>query len=936
MSFAMNPHIINFDVTKEDIVEPTTTTIKLRNNHLRFNATITEGGLWKAEESNGTVHHYTAEQVIAVNGVAVSTQSQHTTEEEGEMDYNVYRTIKHYTKKMQIKYPNGADKKGEKFEVTPRYITTKATTRLMNSYMESFDTNKPVNDVFACKTGGYKYHLLINQLVKQGYDFTLMVLHKDDLKKYNKNELNTLIEKCNWAHANGTFSFFLKVDGIEGWGLDFLGLDLKFDKKSAKRAQELFRLCLAFLTIKVEDVKWKIEPFHGQDAELFDGMTVISTAFATQIVSTVEDPIKRDRLLRDVEKGKFSRGSIRFLDELGIGKGDICVRRLLLDSNGEPMDMITYGANVKKELFTVNGEFHITIWEHKPRHLAVWDDQTTVNFPMAFTEAKQSQDLRRILTMVEASLALGTLPNFLEIGQEDRHEDGTPDIEKLSETVRRQWIEWQVAFPGQVKAAQNSVYMGINGIPLRMEGETRGGYFHKMWIPMSNAILAAVCTWESQTEMSGMTFLGRDKDHMFFDPRCGLVISGKRFAETYHLHGGWDLDDTVKVVLIKVWASGDITPYKETFVIDNRIDIPTTKDEAQIMLLLVRSPNGPCEYSIEMGDARGMFEGMEEMLDRDTMVTIDLNDMPVPQDIEVPGLPNTTVYRPNDSMTMADAKVMIKAQLKNPGFGRVCDAMMSYASVKPGEFPEMIVAKTEDIVDATEQGFDLVQFEIIEGEQFSILNQLMEVIKVEDLKMDRAFAATRLPKEYREELRLAGRLEDGRFTRIQKEYRQAINYLKDEMLKHSMEWRAESKVGQFVLSLRLGEPSKVWADDFYIRYSVKVDMAEKAAKADLVAHGGPNAHPFVKMGIMSAKKAANEVIVAEMVKEVLAIEDDKVRYMRVVGLYKTMVKGYKKDRLIFQPAATGALSMMHLLIEGINYFAQRRMAAFLCTVILYI
>lgn len=882
-------------------------TITLRNNAV-LSAIEIEGGLFEATLKSGVVKYYTRSQIIAINGEKLVLQSQNPT-----MTKEV--TMYHYLRQIN---------KGKDNETTPRYLSTELDSTIAADYNESLRTHSVVNGIFAITTGNWKFHLLINKLARKGHDFTLMIINHADLAKYSEAALNGFVDKANFAFANSSFSFFLKIKGVDAWGLDILGIDLKFGKKAAKRAQEIVRMVEMFMTVQATDVKWQLKSYKGTNPILWDGKSVISMDFAVRTINNTLDlsDARKAQLIHNVESGKISRISLRFNEELGLGKGDgVIVRNL----NG--LDMITYTDNVKSELIVTNGEFHMCFWDHAPRHLAVWDDQTTVNFPAAFTEHKQNQDIRFLVKGVEDSLAAGTLPQWLVLGADAYNEDGTPNMEKLSETINRQWVKFQVAL-GDIKGSQNLVYMAINGVVKRMDGDRRNGYHTKMWIPMTNAILASVCTWESMTEMAGMTFLGRDSDHIFFDPRCGLVMPGHRFIETYALHGGWDLDDSVKVVLVKMWSSGNYDAHKG-LTLDSRVKLADNAADAGIMALLVRSPNGPTEYSIEMVDTRGMFEGMEEVLNEDSIVTIDMCDMPVPHKPVVVGLPEATHYRPEDSMTREDAKSMIFGQLSNPGFGRVCNAMMSHALIEPGTFPEFMLDNTENIVDATEQGFDAAQFALIEGEHTNIMNQVVTNIVTNGLDVDRAFYATRMSTLISDEQKemLKSHLVDGRFTRVQKLYNQAITFMRDEMIKASKTWRAETDLAQAVRSFSMGEAIKSEADAFYVKFTAKLALVDNNHKVPAGA-----VHPFVKMNIQAAKKAAMESVVAEMVAHFEGLSDMH-RYKLVVGLYKFLVFGYKADRIIFQPAATGQLSVMDIFIEGVQFFAARRCVAALCTLV---
>jgi hypothetical protein len=592
-------------------------------------------------------------------------------------------------------------------------------------------------------------------------------------------------------------------------------------------------------------------------------------------------------------------------------------------------DLVTHPENLKGEMNTEDYA-HYTMWEHELFHMAVWDDQSICDFPALFPTAAQIRDINRIYTEISTSLEAGEIPEWLLVGERDRDEDGVPDMDKLSDSLNRQWIRWQ-AHNLDIRAAQNLVFMGLGGVVNRMKtpmteaNETIKELFHKKtWVPMSNAGLYQVVTYESATLMGGFTFPGRDANTCFYDARVGLVMPGKRFLETFNLHGTWDQDDAVKVILIKLWASGDYSLHLGR-TLPSDAKLPSKKEDAIIMAAFVRSPNGPGEYSIEYIDLDGLFP-VEGLLDMDNISYVNMNELPLPQDIllanvkEKAGLKTSITYS-GRAITMEDCEYMIKAQLKNPGVGRFCNAMMVWAYTIGG-FPTKMVDVMGEIVDACQQGIDMEQFVQITKESDSIWNQFITTVKDRGLKVDKALLATRAPHRVQKALRMY--TVEKRFTVVQRHYKETIVKITKELQYKSLQWRLQTKLVNDLRGVTFGPEMAAWSSKFFTKYAIKMSVADSAWT--ITPEMKQKMDPFTIMHYQYQHKLAMEAVVAGMVKELEAMDDD-TRYRSVVGLYKWIVKGDhgkqfpmgRQDRLIFQPAELGHMSVMDILIEGLYY-----------------
>lgn len=883
--------------------------IKLRNGRV-MEATVSPNGTYEVILASGKVKFYGESDILAIvdDEVVVeaeSSESEAITDKEKKMD------IYHYLQRL-----NGPDG-----EYTVRIVTTDLGN-VAARYNESVATRHPVNNILAISTGAYTFSLLEWELIRNNKEFRLMIIGNADLAaNYSSTKLNEMLDRSTFVHANASYSFFMRIkDGVE-WGLDDFKLELDFKKKAAKRGQELYRLSdMAWHTFgpaKMDMALLDEDDLAGPEM-FYDGMTFIRQRVAIKMALGCQHEKRRRTMIREIKSGQMVRIGFRYMTAGGMVKGDA----IIVPDDQISRDVITHNCNIKGEFRTASGT-HMTGWNHEPRHMAVWDDQSTINFGVALTEEKQKADISRLLLAMRESLEAGTLPEWLLLGEKDRDENGVPDMDKLSESINKQWIKWQ-AHGLDIRAAQNLVYMGLGGVVNRMKASPlmkshalNETFYKKMWIPMTNAMLGAIVTWEACVDMGGFEFPGRSKDKMFYDPRVGLVICGKRFQETFDLHGTWDLDDTVKAIHIKVWASGDYSQHLGLTLAEGT-KLPKSAGKAVDKLLLVRSPNGPGEYSIEDFDADGMF--IEELVDPAQVVVVDMCNMPDPQPLLLESsiiqhMPTSTDYHGGE-ITKADALDMLTAQALNPGVGRFCNAIMVWAEAMGPSFPPMMLDVMGEIVDACQQGFDRTSFDAIGSEPDSIFDQLVVRAETTGIKLDHAIATTRLPAKYNNLLKDS--LVVGRFTRVQRVYKTVVNAMVSELQYKSMQWRRESDFVQAIKPIKFGAEMAAWSQKFFAKHSTALQATDRQFKVD------NSADPFTRMHLQYQHKLAMEECVAAMVAEIHNLGDDEVQDNYILGLYKWIVlfnHGRRvplglQDRIIFQSGGVGNMSLMDLLIEA--------------------
>lgn len=864
--------------------------IKLRNGRV-MDAQPLENDLFEAILASGKAKIYAFSDLLSVEDVEVQEAPVITNKEDS-------MTIYHYLHEATF---GEGDKK---FVAIVRMVTTTLPDHIVARYEDSQVKRTTVGGVFALNTGTWQFNLLENTLIKSGDKFTLMIMSNGDVLRLDVSAIDAFINRSTFAYANASYTFFFRVDGETNFGLTKLGISIEMAKKSAKRLQELFRQSEMSLMLSGDDEMDTVSiafPDVSGPTEYVDGKSYIRRSFALRCIKNVSSVKRRARLYHEIMSGKLNHVSWRGMTPAGLFKGDavICPNSQL------SADIVTHESNLKTELTTEDYMF-FTMWEHKHDHLAVWDDQSAINFGHALSEKAHTSDIYRLVNVVRANIEAGTLPEWLLLGESDHNDDGTPDMERLSDTINKSWIRWQ-AHGLDVRAAQNLTFMALGGIVKRMDGVKINGFYKKTWVPMTNATLLTINTWESATRLGGFSFPGRDKNTSFYDARVGFILSGRRFVETYNLHGGWDLDDSMKVVKVKVWCSDpDILKLHLGKTVPSHVPYFANEKDAREMVLLVRSPNGPGEWSIEECDTSTL--PIHEDLCHNDVTVIDIAQMPLPQDYliagtNVLGIPTSSDYS-HEEMMREDSTAMINAQVTNPGVGRFCNAMMVWACANDG-FPGIMLGKMEDIVDTCQQGFDAEAFAAIGIEHNSIMDQVIH----SGNPIDTALAYTRATNAYRSEMTLV----QGRFTRVQKAYVAAINTIKEELQMHTLQMRAIDPTIKIVKRMSFGGGLFRWAENFYGVNN------RRFAEVDNKFNAKGETNPFRKMQMQNNHKLAMEAIVSDMVTEVQALDD-----RHILALWKYVNSATSRhipygvsDRIIFQPNTTGELSLMDLLIEAI-------------------
>lgn len=809
-------------------------------------------------------------------------------------------------------------REGDKREVG-RFITTSLRGYEEAAYRQSLITHRPVLDMkgnmlLAMTSGDWEYITLKSRLADKGKNFRLMVM--DHATLASLGTAAQYISKSTFAWANASAAFFLKVEGESEWGLSALGLDARNTKKISKRLQEVTRDSAHWLYDE-SGMKLSLRCFDPvmEDVKLYDGMNIIRRSLANKMGF----------------KKSIHRINIRIMTKDGVIKGDaIIVPDHFIDS-----DVVYHFENLKNDLLT-NGWMMVSGFEHHTNHFAVWDDQSMINNKNILREAHQMRDIDTLVANLRESLEAGTLPDWFMLGEDAHDEFGVPDMDKLSERLHLNYVRAQ-ANGLDINSAQNLVYMATNGITIRMRSSIDR---EKMWLPMSNAFTGAVVTTEALMYMGNINIPVEKQNIVFFDKKWGLVIPGRRFIDTYNLHGGWDQDDTTKVVLIKLWSSDEnvTAVHKAGRTVPAELDIPSNKEDAVMCVAFIRSPNGPGEVSFEIIDFDSMVETFHN-LDMDKITTVDLAARltALPQSvladqIEISGIEGSLVYNQDESFNVGQASKMIQAQKINPGIGPMANITMFWVNTFGPCFPPKMAAFFEQMVDDVQQEADAVKFMAIDEERMSVFAQYLEHLSVNGGKIDSYLVTHRMKSIKMRDMLPKHLIEPGRLGRVYTKYTESIAQIEKDIRDKSFQRRQSCEFVQMIKRLPISADSRQWSMNFYAKYSRKMfnagrDLKDNAEFMRLMGtddkDGRQQARAFGNLILQDARSREVNAIVAEMVAEIEALDDLADR--RVISLYNLIVTKEEKgtpyglqDRLIFQPGAKGELCVMDLFIQALK------------------
>jgi hypothetical protein len=813
-----------------------------------------------------------------------------------------------------------------------RVITNTMTAEEQQAYDMSIQTRRPqtVNgnvNVMAVQTGEWIYSLLENKLNKRGITFRLGMISVKDLSDGVARKMWTiegLVASHTFAWANASYAFFIRVEDkdrkmVEDFGLETLGLQALNAKKTSKRSQELTRITQMNLSGKMTDLDYGVFDSGDLPEIFFDGPIFVRKSFLVKAAFRIKNERIRKHHIWMINSGKIGPMIARFTTSNGIVKG---LLRVVPDEQLDH-DVVFHKSALKPEIKVNDGYWHFTAFRLNVLSKKLWDMQTAGNnHQWLYTENRFYQDLEAILPDIQAHLDSGELPSWILHQHDEKHDDdGAPVIDHATaywsdQAKRFAHIRWQEqGLP--ITASANIVRMAFGSVTNQMRAALERS---TMWVPKSHSFAAPCITSEALTMMGGYEHDKWMDYYVWYAEDIGLVVPGSRFAETVTLHDGMDSDgDVLSIEHVMLWSSDEeVTERRrKQGILPDFMPVPSTPEEAVHAGVMMRSPNGPGGYSIQMID----WENMPFMHTSTPLQVIDLADTPeslevLLEEAGVQPMDGTMSYS-GRSMTRANAVEMISAQILNPGVGSYANAIMFWAACTGADglsYPDFLLTDNNSIVDICQQTADAEAFkEIGLG-----VKEMWEEMAEMELTVDRFIFNTRAPKKYREAPELTNwTIEDGSWTRMYRRYLVAIKEIEEVIAKGSFKIRQNSWLVESIMEKipTLSDSTIAWARSFRVRYENELSAIDSQ-------YGNIKSKDrFYKMMMAAERSDAVAEVVQKMVDELMETSYPE-KY--AVALYRYAIdpkltgqKWGSSDRIIFQGGAPGQTTVMDLFIEGI-------------------
>lgn len=804
------------------------------------------------------------------------------------------------------------------------------------------------------KTGDWSFHYL-ERLDAKGIKFTvvmrrlnLMRLPFDEMDPDGPSIGELLASQANLSWVDNKNLFLVYIHGVEptkdfDWSL--IGLSVKDAKKMTKRMAEFIRLANSGfdknLKVKAlspesetDDPEFWVKPLDGKNAIKFSSLP-----------ENMQTILRKRGHLHLMGRG-FTKAELDGIVTNVLVKGDFVVVPDYLWPWGD-IDVAAHVENLKTEVTLADPRENDlwTFWEHAPLHVTTWDQQTMLNYPNVFPVSRMREDYMVEMTTIDQQLAKGLLPGQVESdhqvqAEEEAHDEFKRLMPKADEVRKNRNLASKVKDAGfDVRMFENLVFFSVNGY-----AESKARFLHtnrwdrygnpdplfgmhdKHVVTMRNSFRATVVTDTFLKEFVNMDYT--DNRVAFYDPNVGMVWNGEHFARSFELHGTHDNDDTHFFVPVKLYSTSKVAVHrlKKAGVMLDNVQIPAKAENAKMMLLVFRLPNGAGEYSIMEFDFTTWPK--EIPFDESLVETHNLDfakewvkPQPMVIPANMPGLPTSRIYS-KQSYTRADLLMDMKAQFCNPGFGAMCNALVTYSSITKGGIPSCMTDSLGNIVDATQQGADIKTFEAITDLMSDIKDELVTMGTNSTLFMNRYFYFRRGAVAKKAMKNRVIDIMSGDIERFDAEYKSVYTQLKNNAKnKYSFAMRSAVPLNQKIMNMVFSEQQMRWAKEFIL----EMDSQIKAV-ADIDT--GLPVSKFTKPIAQAILREKRHEIVDAAIAKIESLKDPNGAILCIwhmilkpYGVSPQAKHGYP-DRVICQMGSERALA--HLLIDAIVDMQEKR------------
>lgn len=377
----------------------------------------------------------------------------------------------------------------------------------------------------------------------------------------NKLEINEIDRSDTIRWSNADFQYNLSIEGNLGW-LDMfseIGLILGNSKKMAKRLQELVRQSAAYLYSESLNIQVMDPKDLGVDEKEVDGISAISRSFAIKLFTnnTKASTEWIQSKVKDINNGKIVIVSLRIITPNGLIKGNAII---LKDNMMDGYDVRTFTPNVKPELRS-NGWFWSTIEPSYGRMPLKTDDLTLAiyNKVKGIIDPKLLIDTLRVVAADQADKIMNGDPNDW-LKQVINYSVPNKDDRNVNSTIKRidQLVSKLEDIGLSIESSQLLMYLKANSFAMMYgivdkfsKPVARGNAFtdpNGAWMPVPYGYRAHIMTRKA-LEIFGFKFKNKVYEGFYHEASHCFVVPSEFFIANYINHGGFDLDDTVNVMM---------------------------------------------------------------------------------------------------------------------------------------------------------------------------------------------------------------------------------------------------------------------------------------------------------------------------------------------------------------------------------------------------
>jgi hypothetical protein len=555
-------------------------------------------------------------------------------------------------------------------------------------------------------------------------------------------------EVLRFSNASDQYTIRIKGD-TQGWlgAFNDIGLIIGNSRKMSKRLIELVRLACTWTYRDASDpLAIEVIAYDGPETDV-DGISAISEEFFFECVDSNRNATRewRRSMKAKVRNGKLTVVSLRVLTPEGLIKGNALVLPKWM-MNG--YDVRTFQPNIKPEISTT-GWYWGTV-EPSYGALPVRSDDLTHSIYRGveglYDDGTLMKTLNLVLDEFDQDLRSGKRTEWMERladhADEILHDDDASDRYGKNGLVGKIQIAVAklAALGVPLTASQTLMFLSVNGLKNQFLGDNKKGQVWadktRHWFPVPWAYAAHIMTAEVLREF-GFHIPDSDKGFYHEATHC-FVVPGDYFAKNYDNHGGYDLDDTVKVHI-------------------RRMIMPdgTTK----LVAFLLRNPNDFGEWSMievdDFGPVYHRFGTRPPAVDYNKLCSAVPQWSELKSSLEIGQLPAIAnppqigdVFSPEDEDRVLTASLIFPAGVG----GTVIPKMIWYAVT--GRPIQSLCAPNEDIIDVLQQGQGSIEDTTVIQ---SWIDKVFADLKAQVPEMDPFWFHTRLPAEAAEEWPVADR-----------------------------------------------------------------------------------------------------------------------------------------------------------------------------------